>query len=95
MCNVCYSAADVVLRVQLRDPQSGEYGAARELVWNSGGQGGPTPAGLRLVVAASLGLPPEHTVIAKHLREKYEWIVIKTVSREKVRARGCSSNRIF
>ena len=84
ICSSVFSVSQIVLQVKQRIPGSRSYLPAEELVWDSGSGGGPTPLSLRQCVAEHLSQAVEHTIIAKHLPDKYEWIVIKHLDREQV-----------
>lgn len=79
-----FSVSQIVLQVKKMIPGSRSYLPAEELVWDSGSGGGPTPLSLRHRVAEHLSQAVEHTIIAKHLPDKYEWIVIKHLNHYQV-----------
>ena len=79
-----FSASQIVLQLRQRVPGSRSYLPPEEMIWDSGGGGGPTPLSLRHCVSDRLEQPAEHTVIAKHLPDKFEWIVIKHITHEQV-----------
>ncbi len=72
-----------MLRVAQRVPGMREYLPEEEVIWDSS-RIGTTPVSLRQCIAELLSWPPEHITIAKHFPEKFEWLVIKTLTGEQV-----------
>ncbi|XP_077978745.1 ubiquitin carboxyl-terminal hydrolase 40-like [Glandiceps talaboti] len=68
----------VVLNICKRIPDTRNYTAEEELMWDT--SKGATPLYLKQMIADRLVLPVEHIKIAKHIREKYEWLVIQDVA---------------
>ena len=78
-----FSPSQTVLRVAQRVPGMREYLPEEELIWDSS-RIGTTPVSLRQCIAELLSWPPEHITIAKHFPDKFEWMVIKTLTGEQV-----------
>ncbi|XP_070564811.1 LOW QUALITY PROTEIN: ubiquitin carboxyl-terminal hydrolase 40-like [Ptychodera flava] len=65
----------LVLNICQRMPNTRSYSAEEELMWNV--SRGASPAWLKQKIADKYALPVEHVKIAKHVIEKFEWLVVQ------------------
>lgn len=70
-----FSVSAIVLNICQRIPETRTYLNAEELIWDT--SKAASPESLRQVIADHFLLPVEHTAIAKHLIQKFEWLVIQ------------------
>lgn len=90
------SQSAILLKVMLYQIEKSQYGPPLEVIFDEGGI--PTPQGLRQCIAKKLQFPLEKLVIAKHIPEKYDWVLIKGPNRQQAvvstgKGRGKKSNR--
>jgi ubiquitin carboxyl-terminal hydrolase 40 len=78
------SQSAILLKVMLYQIEKSQYGPPLEVIFDEGGI--PTPQGLRQCIAKKLQFPLEKLVIAKHIPEKYDWVLIKGPNRQQVRS---------
>ncbi|XP_071803820.1 ubiquitin carboxyl-terminal hydrolase 40-like isoform X1 [Asterias amurensis] len=80
------SVSAIVLNICRRIPETRTYLNAEELIWDT--SKAASPESLRQVIADHFLLPVEHTAIAKHLIQKFEWLVIQQSVTEKKSGKG-------
>ncbi|XP_022086009.1 LOW QUALITY PROTEIN: ubiquitin carboxyl-terminal hydrolase 40-like [Acanthaster planci] len=80
------SSSAIVLNICQRIPETRTYGGKEELIWDTAKSA--TPQSLRQVIADRLLLPAEQIAIAKHLSQKYEWLVIQDQAVETKTGKG-------
>lgn len=74
-----FSQNQILLHIQLRIPNTRCYAPYQEILWDT--SKGPTVQDLKQVIADAVCLPVDGIEIAKHFVEKYEWLVIKELTK--------------
>ncbi|XP_038044893.1 ubiquitin carboxyl-terminal hydrolase 40-like [Patiria miniata] len=80
------SSSAIVLNICQRIPETRSYAGDEELIWDTAKAA--TAQSLRQVIADRLLLPVEQIAIAKHLRQKFEWLPIKDQVTESKTGKG-------
>lgn len=70
-----FSNNHIVLEVCQRKPDSREYDPPLELIWNT--NNGASVHSLKLAIAEVLFIDTEFICMAKHLHQRFEWMVIE------------------
>ncbi|XP_052772606.1 ubiquitin carboxyl-terminal hydrolase 40-like isoform X2 [Mya arenaria] len=74
------SVNHIVLEVRKRIPDTQDYEAPTELIWDT--QGGATVHSLRQALAETLFMDAQNVVMAKHFPQRHEWMAINKHSQD-------------